>query len=348
MGGTFLSVVVVVVAVLLGKGGRVAAHEPPVVRTPHHHFAQLSQLGYPWEPHYLLQRIHGLPLPLRVHYIDEGPHDAPETLLLLHGTPSWSFLYRKVVPGLLAAGYRVVAPDHIGFGRSDKLTDPNAYSHEMHVTTVLQLLKELDLKGVTLIAHDLGGPTGVSAMARDPSRFRRVVLLNTWLPQGDIFSSFFRASEHAPYLAFRGLVQSLGRQQSVETVFRVASKAPRDAISHGYGAPFPSYLYQAGPAWWPLLIPLTKDDPMAREMQKAALFLLKWGGPALIAYSDGELFTLPGKALLQRVLPQACEAQIPDAGHFLQEDQGPLISRLIITFIKRGCSPESRSLTPEL
>lgn len=211
--------------------------------------------------------------------------------------------------------------------------------------TDLQL--EKFLQGVTLVAHDLGGPTGVSAMARDPSRFRRLVLLNTWLPQGDIFSSVFRASEHAPYLIFRGLVQSLGRQQSVETVFRVASKAPLDAISHGYGAPFPSHLYQAGPAWWPLLIPLTKNDPMALEMRKAALFLQKWDGPALIAYSDREVFTLPGKALLQRVLPQACETQISDAGHFLQEDQGQLISNLIVTFIQSGCSPGSRILMPK-
>lgn len=198
-----------------------------------------------------------------------------------------------------------------------------------------------------MVAHDLGGPTGVSAMARDPLRFRRVVLLNTWLPQGDIFKSIFRASEHAPYLLWRSAVSVLGQHASVEAVFGVASDASQSAISGGYGAPFPSYLYTAGPAWWPLLIPLTQDDPMAREMQKAAAFLDKWGGPALLGYSDRELFTLPGRPLLKRILPQACEVRILDAGHFLQEDQGPLISRLIVTFIEKGCYSALRTVAAD-
>ena len=198
---------------------------------------------------------------------------------------------------------------------------------------------------MTLVGHDLGGPTGVSAMARDPSRFRRVVLFNTWLPQGDIFNSVIRTGEHVPYLLWRSVVSVLGQQESVEAVFKVASEAPQDAISYGYGAPFPSYLYKAGPAWWPLLIPLTEEEPMAREMQKAAAFLSTWGGPALLGYSDGEVFTLPGKPLIRRILPQACEVQIQDAGHYLQEDQGPLIARLIVTFIKKGCNSASYSVT---
>lgn len=205
--------------------------------------------------------------------------------------------------------------------------------------TLTMVIKHMiRLQGITLFGQDLGGPTGVSAMARAPHRFRRVMLFNTWLPQGDVFSSFSRTIDHAAYLGWRNVVAALGRHQPVETVIRVATDASSDVISDGYGAPYPSYLYTAGPAFWPLMIPLTKDDPVAIEMRKAANFLSTWHGPALLGYSDGEVFTLPGRPLLQRVLPQACQVEVRDAGHFLQEDRGPLIARLVVAFIEKDCS----------
>ncbi|XP_037783592.1 LOW QUALITY PROTEIN: haloalkane dehalogenase-like [Penaeus monodon] len=309
--------------------------DPPVVRTPEERFATLPQLGYPWTPKYLHMKHQGNQF-VRVHYIDEGPRDAPETLLLLHGTPAWSYLYRKTIPTLLAAGYRVVAIDHIGFGRSDKLTDPEAYTHELHVATVVNAVQDLDLKGVTLVGHDLGGPTGLSALSRDSGRYRRVVLLNTWLPQGDMFSSLSSIKAHLPYLSFRGLTQVLGRNLPLETVFSVATQSSAAEVQ-GYVAPFPSSLYKAGPSRWPLLIPTSYSDPMASRTGRVAAFLAGWGGAALVAYSDREVFTLPGQDLFRRLLPRACTATVNDAGHFLQEDQGPAVARLIVQFIHGQC-----------
>lgn len=210
---------------------------------------------------------------------------------------------------------------------------------------IVQLV--VPLQGVTLFGHDLGGPTGVSAMARAPHRFRRVVLLNTWLPQGDVLSSLSRTLEHAAYLGWRNVVAALGRHQPIDTVMKVTTHASPDVISGGYGAPFPSYLYKAGPAWWPLMIPLTEDDPVAIDMQKAATFLSTWHGPALFGYSDREVFTLPGRALLQRVLPQACQVLVKDAGHFLQENQGPLIARFVVAFIEEDCNAVQQILASD-
>ncbi|XP_042893851.1 haloalkane dehalogenase-like [Penaeus japonicus] len=310
--------------------------DPPVVRTPEERFAILPQLGYPWTPKYLHMTLHGNSQQIRVHYIDEGPRDAPETLLLLHGTPAWSYLYRTTIPTFLAAGYRVVAIDHIGFGRSDKLTDQQAYTHELHVATVVNAVRDLDLRGVTLVGHDIGGPTGLSALSRDSGRYRRVVLLNTWLPQGDMFSSLSSIKDHLAYLSFRGLTKLLGRNVPLETVFSVATQSTSQALQ-GYVAPFPSSLYKAGPASWPLLIPTTPSDPMGVENRRVAAFLEGWDGPALVAYSDREVFTLPGREVFRRVLPNACSATVHDAGHFLQEDQGPAVARLIVQFIHGQC-----------
>ncbi|XP_069162583.1 haloalkane dehalogenase-like [Procambarus clarkii] len=311
--------------------------EPAVIRTPESRFSCLAKLGFPWAPKYLYLQIPGHQKSLRVHYIDEGPVDARETLLLLHGTPSWSFLYRLMIPVFLAAGFRVVALDQVGFGRSDKLTDPNAYFHDLQVAAVALVVRSLDLQGVTVVMQDLGGPTGVSAVVRDPWRYHRLVLLNTWLPQGNILSSPASVRDHLPYLSWRFLVQVMGRKIPVDIVFQISSDAPHDAIKWGYGAPFPSEVYKAGPSWWPLMIPLEESDPVAREMQAAAMFLQNWTGPALLGYTDGEVFTIPGRPLLQRVLPGACQVTVPDAGHFLQEDQGPTVASLIVDFIERGC-----------
>ncbi|KAK4326856.1 hypothetical protein Pmani_002656 [Petrolisthes manimaculis] len=308
--------------------------EPSVVRTPETSFSHLKQVGYPWKPQYLHLHYPGLPSPLRVHYIDEGSRQAKETLLLLHGTPAWSYLYRFMIPVFVQAQYRVVALDNIGFGRSDKLTDPASYSHDLHVETVRLVVQSLDLKGITAVLHDLGGPTGVSALRRDPERYRRVVLLNTWLPQGDVLT---RPFEHVAYLAWRTLVTVLGRHTPIQTVFKVATGATSSAVSLGYGAPYPSYLYTAGPAFWPLMVPLTPDDPVAREMKASAAFLQRWEGEALVGYSDREVFTLAGRSLLLHVLPQACDVQIEDAGHFLQEDQGPSVALIIKEFIEGRC-----------
>ncbi|MCL4133462.1 UNVERIFIED_CONTAM: hypothetical protein GTU68_017525, partial [Idotea baltica] len=272
----------------------------PVRRTPEERFDSLSEQGYPWPPNYLNLRITGYPH-MRMHYLDLGPKDAHETILLLHGTPAWSFLYRLMIPHLLKARYRVVAPDFIGFGRSDKLSNPQDYTHKLHVLCLLQLVQYLDLQGVTLFGHDLGGPTGLSVVRREKDRFRRLALFNTWIPQGDIFSDAPFTIRHTPYLLWRFTTQILGRAVPLGLIFNVATDASSSGVQ-GYTAPFPTPLFTAGPSQWPLLVPIRANDPMAIEMQKVKTFLSRsWTGPVLFGFSDGELFTVPGGDLMRRL-----------------------------------------------
>ena len=187
-----------------------------------------------------------------------------------------------------------------------------------------------------MFAQDLGGPTGLSVVRLEPTRFRRLILYNTWIPQGDIFSSFFQFSRHIPYLSWRIATAFLKRTVPVQIILKTVSDVSK-SDSFGYGAPYPSPLYKAGPASWPLFIPLTPTDPVAIEMQLVRIFLQEsWKGPVLFGFSDGELFTTSGRDVFRSALPGACEMDITDAGHFLQEDQGPQLSLMTINFINRG------------
>lgn len=311
--------------------------EPAVVRTPESRFKDLHLQDYPWEPKYIWVTVPVVTNPLRVHYVDEGPAYAKETLLLLHGTPTWSYLWRTMVPLLLKAGYRVVMIDFIGFGRSDKLTAINAYTHDLHVDTLMGLVQTLDLKGITVVAQDWGGMTGLSAMSREPERYSSVALFNTWLPQGDILSTPSSILKNAPVLSWITLNNALGRAQPVGVIIKIASTA-RGLALEGYTAPYPEKMFVAGPAAWPAMVPMSPTDPVAREFQKVGRFLATWKKPAMVGYSERELFTLAGKEFFQKVLPNACQTTIPDAGHFLQEDQGPLISNVLINWIEKGCN----------
>ena len=155
------------------------------------------------------------------------------------------------------------------------------------------------LQGVTLVGQDLGGVTGLSAVARFPQRFSRLVLLNTWLPQGDMLSSASKIAQHIPYLGWRAVITVLKRLSPVKTVFGITTKASPKDVFKGYGAPYPSYIYKAGPAFWPLMIPVSQDDPVAIEFQNVARFLKdNWRKPALVGYSDREIFTLSGSYII--------------------------------------------------
>jgi len=315
-----------------------AGHAPGVLRTPDARFSALPALGYPWQPKYLHIKLHGLP-ELRMHYIDEGPQTAAETILLLHGTPAWSFLWRGVIPALLKDGHRVIAPDFLGCGRSDKLAAIGAYSHALHVDSLEALVTELALKDVTVIGHDLGGPIGGSLVRRNGGNYRRIALLNTWFPQGDVFSSAARLLPHFPYLAWRVATRALKLLHPVALVFSLGSDAPKAAVTQGYAAPFPSKLYKAGVAAWPLMIPLKPGDEVAREMQATATFFRnEWKGrEALLVYSSRELFTRPGQALLEEVFPSACRAEVAGAGHFLQEDRPAVVAGLLLDLVRDQC-----------
>lgn len=313
-----------------------------VLRTPDSAFTQLSNVGYPWLPKYTFYTPTGFPQ-LRLNYIDEGREDAPETLLLLHGTPVWSFLFREMIPTLLDAGYRVVVPDFVGCGRSDKLLLRERYTHSLHVQAVTHIIDTLGLKDITMVGHDLGGPIGSSALLERPDKFKRLVYFNTWLPQGDVFSSFSRFVDYIPYLGVRLMTLTLGYFQSIAAILLAVSDATLDEITNGYKAPYPDARYQGGIAAWPLMIPLKPEDELAVEMKKVADYVTtSWSGPALVGYSSGEAITIAGQEFLESVFPSSCKVLIPNAGHYLMEDEGPLVAETVVEFINGNCKANGR------
>lgn len=295
-----------------------------VLRTPDERFEDLSD--YPFAPHYT-----GIPSgdggDLRVHAIDEGPRDAAP-VLLLHGEPSWSYLYRAFVAPLVAAGHRVVAPDLIGFGKSDKPAAREDYSYERHVDWMLTWLDALDLRGITLFCQDWGGLIGLRLVAEQPERFARLVIANTGLPTGEGASEGFQAwltfSQSSP-------VFPIGHIVSGGTV-----RGLNAAEIAAYDAPFPDDSYKAGARQFPALVPVTPEHPSVAENKAAWAVLERFTGPVLTCFSDRDPVTAGGDRVFQRRIPGASgqpHVTIGEAGHFLQEDKPDAIIRLILDFI---------------
>lgn len=293
-----------------------------VLRTPDDRFAVLP--GYAFAPHYL--DADGL----RVHYVDEGPRDA-RPVLMLHGEPSWSYLYRKMIPIVTAAGHRVIAPDLIGFGRSDKLAAREEYTYQRHVDWMRTVLTGLDLRDVTLMCQDWGGLLGLRLVAEHPERFARVVAANTFLPTGDTpagpaFLAWRKYSQETPRFHVGGIVQGGS-----------ATTLPPEVVA-AYDAPFPDDTYTAGARQFPLLVPITPDDPAAAANRAAWDVLRRFEKPFLTAYSDRDPVTAGSDVLLQREIPGAKgqpHRTISGGGHFLQEDCGAELARVVVEFIGR-------------
>lgn len=261
--------------------------------------------------------------------ISLGPRDAKETILCLHGEPSWSFLYRKMVPGLVKAGHRVIAPDFIGFGKSDKYADMEQYTHEMHKMTLRLLLDHLGVKDVTLVCQDWGGLVGLSVVKEMPHVFSRLVIMNTGLPVGNDFNL-----KGLAFLMWRGFARLLGTLLPVYDVFDKALHDAEKAVLEAYAAPFPSRDYKAGAAQWPLLVPIHTHNPVACDMQATRDFLASsWKNPALIMFSDRDPITRGHDKNFLKLLPNASTKTIVGAGHFLQEDKGEELATHIISFI---------------
>jgi haloalkane dehalogenase len=290
------------------------------LRTPDERFAHLS--GYPFAPHYT--ETTGV----RIHYLDEGPRDAAP-VLMLHGEPSWSYLYRKMIPIVVAAGHRVVAPDLVGFGRSDKPVHREDYTYQRHVDWMRHVLVALDLRGVTLVCQDWGGLIGLRLVAEHPERFARVVAANTFLPTGDVpagpaFLAWKQYSQTTPEFHVGGIL----RGGSATTL------SPE--IEAAYDAPFPDDRYKAGARQFPTLVPVTPDDPAAPANRKAWEVLSRWTKPFLTAFSDQDPITKGGDRLFQERIPGAKgqpHTTIAGGGHFLQEDRGEELARLVVAFI---------------
>lgn len=297
-------------------------------RTPDERFLDLP--GYPFEPHYAtVDAGDGSGTRLRVHYLDEGPSDGA-VVLALHGEPSWSYLYREMIAPLTAAGLRVVAPDLVGFGRSDKPARVEDYTYARHVEWLRQLVFDtLDLREVTLLCQDWGGLLGLRLVAEHPDRFARVVAANTGLPDGAHrmppewwrFRDFVAAREELPI----GLLISRG----------CATDLP-PAVVAAYEAPFPDSTYQAGARAFPDLIPQTPDDVETPRQQAAWAALETFTKPVLTAFSDGDPITRGAEALLQRRIPGAAgqpHVTIRGGGHFLQEDRGGELAGVVAGFV---------------
>jgi len=286
----------------------------------------------------------GVKLP-RVHYVDEGPRGG-RVVLCLHGEPSWSFLYRKMVPILTEAGYRVIVPDFIGFGKSDKYTNPDNYNHEMHCMTLRKLLDHLDVKDITLVCQDWGGLTGLSVVKDAPDRFSNLVIMNTGLPSPILDLSDDMGGEKSvsiskkiqgflPFILWRSCVMLIGTNLPVNRLFgRMFQRhGVEQSVIDAYNAPFPSRLFKAGAARWPLLVPMWKDDPVTAHMEAARNCLKTWRKPVLVMFGDSDPITRTAEPLFLNIVPHHKRVVVEGAGHFLQETHGEFLSKNIIQFL---------------
>ena len=297
-----------------------------VLRTPDEQFAGLPE--YPFAPNYAtVTAADGTKL--RVHYVDEGPRDATP-VLLMHGEPSWSFLYRRVIPVLVAAGHRVIAPDLVGFGRSDKPADVADYSYAAHVAWMSEVVfGVLDLRDATFFGQDWGGLIGLRLVAAQPERFARVVIGNTGLPTGDghLTDAFFAWQQ------FAADAPSLPIGQIIN--FGTTTDLAAEVIA-AYDAPYPDDDYKAGARVFPKLVPSTPDDPEHAANVAAWAVLEQYDRPFLCAFSDRDPITGGGDAEFLRRVPGTqgqAHVTIEGGGHFLQEDRGPELGRVIAEFI---------------
>ena len=292
-----------------------------VLRTPEAGFAKLPDFAY--TPHYT--DIGGV----RIAHIDEGPRDAP-TVLLMHGEPTWSFLYRKMIPVLVAAGYRVVAPDLVGFGRSDKPAHKSDYSYLNHVQWMSAWMQANDLQGVTLFCQDWGSLIGLRMVAGAPERFARIVLANGGLPTGmekvpRAFKIWRAFSMYSPWFPIGRIIKT----------GCVSGLSPQEVAA--YDAPFPSSRYKVAARVFPGFVPTTPQDPERQNNERAWEMFKRWDKPFLTLFSNRDPVTRGGYKIWQQLVPGAQgqpHAITRNAGHFLQEDKGVEVAHAIAAFMR--------------
>jgi haloalkane dehalogenase len=292
----------------------------PILRTPDDRFRDLP--GYDFEPRYT--EVDGL----RIHYVDEG---AGPVVLLMHGEPTWSYLYRKMIPVLVDAGLRAVAPDLVGFGRSDKPDDRLEYTYARHVGWMHGVLRALDLRDVTLFGQDWGGLIGLRLVGTDPDRFAGVVASNTGLPNGDgpmseAFMRWREFSQTTPTFPVGNIVAG-GCASTKLTPQEIAA----------YDAPFPDETFKEGARQFPVLVPIAPDDPAVPAQRAAWEGLQRFERPFLTAFGDSDPITGGGDAIFQRLVPGAKgqpHRTISGGGHFIQEDRPAEAAQAIIDLVR--------------
>ena len=297
-----------------------------ILRTPDARFDGLAD--YPFKPHWT-EVPAGDEKTMRIHAVDEGPRDAAP-VLLMHGEPSWSYLYRHMIPGLAAVEHRVVAPDLVGFGKSDKPSEQDDYTYERHVAWMSGWLVANDLKDITLFCQDWGGLIGLRLIAAFPERFARLVIANTGLPVGtgrtDAFQQWLDFSQSVPELPI-GEIVSMGTMRGLS-----------DPEKAAYLAPFPDETYKAGARRFPALVPITPEHASVAENKAAWKVLEAFEKPVLTAFSDGDPVSKGGERVFQERVPGAKgqpHVTIAGGGHFLQEDKPEELVTLIDNFIKK-------------
>ena len=297
-----------------------------ILRTPDNQFQNLPD--YPFEPHYLEIRDRSADVGIRIHTIDEGdPGSQP--VLMLHGEPSWSFLYRKMVAPFVQAGYRVVAPDLPGFGKSDKPANRTDYNYARHVAWMQDWLQAMDLNNIILICQDWGGLIGLRLVAAEPQRFARVVTSNTMLPTGD----------HSPGEAFLKW-QQFSQEVPVFPTGKIVNGGTvtdlPDEIIAAYDAPFPDESYKEGARQFPLLVPTTADNPESQANRDAWKVLMDFEKPWLCAFGDSDPITGAAAPVIQKLVP-GCQGQphttLRGGGHFIQEDCGEELAQVVLDWL---------------
>lgn len=287
-----------------------------VFRTPDERFSKLPD--YTFEPNYL--DIGGL----RMHYLDEGPRDVAP-VVCFHGEPTWAYLYRRMIPLLVAGGRRVIVPDYAGFGRSDKPTDRRWYSFDRHTELMTEVLAAIDVHDATVVVQDWGGPIGLRWATEQPDQVGALAIFNTGLFTGRIWSDGFKAwrdfAERTPDLPVGAVIQSA----TVTTL--------TDDVIAAYNAPFPTAESKAGAAQFPLLVPTSEDAAGASQMRAVAGALSSWDKPTLVAFSDSDpVFPFPqsGQFFCELIPTAVQQVQVQGAGHFLQEDRGELLASEVL------------------
>ena len=330
---TFLSTLIV----LLLKSTSVCAEEvaPGVLRTPDQHFENLED--YPYEPNYI--ELQGL----RVHYLDEGPR-AAAPILLIHGEPTWSYLFRKMIPVFVAAGHRVIVPDLVGFGKSDKFVSEDRYSYQFHVDVVGELVSRLDLKDATFFGQDWGGLIGLRVIGADPDRFARVVVSNTAMPGASGLGGYLGYPMFKLAVWWQGAVTMEELQQELTFPRWVAYSytvedlpvgelmqfmGAKASVVEAYEAPFPDASFKAAVQIMPYLVPsqLRENEQVWQDVFE------KWDKPFLVAFTDSDPITKGGDTTFVERVPGAINVTIKGAGHFVQEDAGPELAAMINDFI---------------
>ncbi|MBT8298212.1 MAG: haloalkane dehalogenase [Maribacter sp.] len=293
-----------------------------VIRTPENRFENLED--YDFSSQYL-----NVEEGLRLHYLDEGSRNAP-VVLLLHGEPSWTYLYRKMIP-ILSTNFRVIAPDLIGFGKSDKLVNKEDYSYQRHVDWISTLIQSLDLENIILFCQDWGGLIGLRIITDMENRFSMVVASNTTLPTGKIpmpesFLKWREYSQHSPGF-------NIGKIIDMGTVQPLSKK-----VYEAYNAPFPSEEYKAGARIFPTLVPIHPEDPESIKNIRAWEKLKSWNKPFLTIFGDADNIMIGAEKTFQKLVPGAKDQdhEILNAGHFIQEEKGKELAELLIEFYKKN------------